>query len=147
MLAGMTDGAATFVAVVPAVPTSARLLRRFLAHCVLLVDSDVDEADATLVLSELATNAIEYGQAETLSVALLFGPDSLSIEVTDGNPDGPIARLRSTDHTEKSRGLDIVEAVSRQWGWRAEGPGKTVWATVGSVSVQRRVAQGGEGDV
>lgn len=53
------------------------------------------------------------------------------IEVWDGAEAVPDRRRRSFDRVD-GRGLLLVEACAKDWGWRfEEHGGKTVWATVG----------------
>jgi hypothetical protein len=56
--------------------------------------------------------------------------DDLLIEVEDANPDG-LALVRALDvSAEGGRGLHLVAAVSRRWGWTPTASGKRVWARV-----------------
>lgn len=81
---------------------------------------------ATLVVSELITNAIQHGQG---AINLTVKPQGhiLRIEVADGSP-AP-ARKRSASGTDEyGRGLEIVAALSRDWNVSSDGT--TTWCTL-----------------
>jgi anti-sigma regulatory factor (Ser/Thr protein kinase) len=106
-------------------------MRRFLAHTLVLCDSTVNEADASLVLSELVTNAVEHGETGTVHVTLLVGPSSLRIEVADSSGNEPrLAERAPLAHD--GRGLRIVDGVAANWGWSfPDVDHKVVWAALG----------------
>ncbi|MGW7543687.1 SpoIIE family protein phosphatase [Streptomyces sp. NPDC054770] len=80
---------------------------------------------AELVVSELVTNAIRYGQPP---VGLrLIRHDVLVYEVTDSSSTQPrLRRARTTD--EGGRGLFLVAQLTTRWGCRYGQNGKTIWA-------------------
>jgi anti-sigma regulatory factor (Ser/Thr protein kinase) len=83
---------------------------------------------ALLVVTELLSNAVEHGHGPRwLSLELANG--SVRVEVGDDAPEPP--QLRSPEPLRvRGRGLQLVEAVSSQWGWIDDPPGKVVWAEV-----------------
>lgn len=85
--------------------------------------------DFVLVVSELISNAIRHGRPPTAYAVSLDAGDLL-ITVDDGRPEGPSAPRPPTDGAEGGRGLAIVEALSRLWGWLPTVSGKRVWARV-----------------
>ncbi|MFI0485074.1 ATP-binding protein [Actinomadura sp. 9N215] len=82
--------------------------------------------DLELITSELVTNAIRHATTITLVVSL---PDDTTamVEVWDDNPEGPQAPLADLQ-AESGRGLMLVGALSRSWGWRSTANGKVTWA-------------------
>lgn len=81
--------------------------------------------DTGLIVSELVTNAIRYGEGPVR--LRLIRDRGLVCEVTDGNSAAPQMRMaRSGD--EGGRGLFLVMNLSRRWGTRYGGYGKTVWS-------------------
>jgi hypothetical protein len=51
----------------------------------------------------------------------------VAVIVTDSSPVPPV-RHDPADESEHGRGLNIVEALSTEWGWRPGDPGKVVYA-------------------
>ena len=95
--------------------------------------------DATVVVSELVTNALRHGlrgaphstQAWPIQLVLLRHDRRMLTAVTDPG-DGVPAPSDPTDFAdfaENGRGLQVVEAISSTWGWaRLATGGKAVWA-------------------
>jgi anti-sigma regulatory factor (Ser/Thr protein kinase) len=92
-------------------------------------------ADAALITSELVTNAVLHGRAETVTVHLAEcgtqGQSQLLIAVTDQSPAAVPAACCPADADEHGRGLLILQSVAACWGavTRHRG-GKLVWATL-----------------
>jgi anti-sigma regulatory factor (Ser/Thr protein kinase) len=79
-----------------------------------------------LVVSELVTNAIRYGE-EPISLRLLRDRDrTLICEVSDGGHTSPYLR-RATTEDEGGRGLFLVAQFTDRWGTRFSREGKTIW--------------------
>ncbi|PIM68095.1 PAS sensor protein [Streptomyces sp. JV178] len=78
-----------------------------------------------LIVSELVTNAIRYGDAPVQ--LRLIRDDTLICEVSDSSSTAPhMRRARAFD--EGGRGLLLVAQLSRRWGSRHTRTGKTIWA-------------------
>jgi len=78
-----------------------------------------------LVVSELVTNAIRYGEAPI--ELRLIRDRTLICEVSDGNSAAPhLRRARTFD--EGGRGLLLVSQLTQGWGTRQTTSGKTIWA-------------------
>jgi hypothetical protein len=88
-----------------------------------------DLADNALIITaELVTNAMKIG--EVFHLTLSYRDGTVMIEVSDGSEASPDRQRRSFDRVD-GRGLLLVEACSKDWGWRLENQGgKTVWALV-----------------
>lgn len=89
--------------------------------------------DAAVVVSELVTNAIRYGLCpdarDPLRLVLVRYERQLVCMVTDPADTAP--RMQEPDWVaETGRGLHVIEAISRAWGWTPLlGGGKAVWAS------------------
>jgi anti-sigma regulatory factor (Ser/Thr protein kinase) len=99
--------------------------RRVLGPCPVL-----DEA--VLLVSELATNAIEHAATAdegSFHVTVYRGDSSLLIAVTDDGSDNvPTPAHHSTDTLQEAgRGLELVELISDRWGHCGDEHGRTVW--------------------
>jgi anti-sigma regulatory factor (Ser/Thr protein kinase) len=85
-------------------------------------------ADAILIASELAANAILHGRSagQTFTVRCHATPGQVRIEVEDiGGP------WRKRDHRDRPHGLDIVHALTGPDGWGTQTAGtggRIVWA-------------------
>ena len=111
----------------PATPASVKRARTFLASVLAGEPDDVVEA-ATLMVSELATNAVRH-TGKPFSVVLDRTGRSLRVEVKDGG--GGTPTLRHARPTEPSgRGLRIVDELSSDWGYTEQRHGTTVWFTM-----------------
>lgn len=87
--------------------------------------------EALIIAAELATNAAKLGDVFHISFTRQGG--LALIEVWDGSEALPDRRPCSVDRVD-GRGLLLVEACSKDWGWRLEDQGgKTVWALVGDA--------------
>lgn len=85
---------------------------------------------ALLVATELLTNALEHARAP-IRLTVGLGAESVRIEVHDAAADPP----RQQPHdlwAARGRGLQLVDGLSRRWGWSPDTNGKTVWADVSS---------------
>lgn len=94
---------------------------------------------ATLLVAELATNAVLYGRAPgrdfRLRITLHREGPTLRIEVTDARadrrPPAPGTLRPTSPESESGRGLLLVEALSTHWGTTCQDPyTKTVWCEV-----------------
>ncbi|MBF6196307.1 ATP-binding protein [Nocardia implantans] len=86
--------------------------------------------DAVQVCDELASNAVVHARAPRGCRLTVAGHGGwLRVEVEDASP-AP-ARMRRPDHTG-GRGLILVDQLATCWGVDYHGPGKTVWAELGT---------------
>ena len=102
--------------------------------------------DATLVVSELLTNAILHARplpGARVLVAWALRERSLEVAVSDG---GAMTRPRTTRPSLSSiggRGLAIVENLSWRWGVLPNDFGLTVWAVLPAPGGDRAGYGGG----
>ncbi|MFH8991468.1 ATP-binding protein [Streptomyces sp. NPDC017940] len=80
--------------------------------------------DAMVVISELTTNALRYGNM--LGFRLIITRDKVGVVVTDGVPGRPYVRRPSAEE-EHGRGMLLVETFSSDWGVRPDG--RATWCT------------------
>ena len=87
-------------------------------------------ADAALLTSELATNAVQHtatGQGGTFEIIICQHLGTVRIAVIDaGSPTVP-APLPPDDLNSSGRGLALVDALARQWGQRSSRHSRAVW--------------------
>jgi len=98
--------------------------RRILGPCPVL-----DEA--VLLVSELATNAIEHtatARGGSFHVTIYLGDSSLLIAVTDdGSNSTPMPAHPMDTLAETGRGLELVELIADRWGHCGDEHSRTVW--------------------
>ncbi|WP_090055597.1 ATP-binding protein [Lentzea fradiae] len=82
--------------------------------------------DAQLVVTELVSNGIDHGEGLiTLTVRRKDG--GMLVEVHDESPEKPL--LRPVDPSSaRGRGMQLVQALSADWGTTPDSSGKVVWA-------------------
>jgi anti-anti-sigma regulatory factor len=85
-------------------------------------------APASLICSELVSNAVDHA-GTMMTLRLSLGTDYLFIAVRDGSPLEPVAALPSA-HSDRGRGLHLVEATAHSWGCLPARDGKVVWASL-----------------
>ena len=109
-------------------PTSARLARRFISDfCnAARLGEDVCQV-ASLLTSELVTNAIRYGGSRAVLEAQMPG-GVLRVTEADENPDLPDVGVAPTVTAEGGRGVLLVSTLAQRWGVEQLPPGgKAVW--------------------
>jgi anti-sigma regulatory factor (Ser/Thr protein kinase) len=93
--------------------------------------------DAAVVVSELVTNALRHGLGSdmhrVLRLVLVRYEGQFVCMVTD--PADAAPTMQEPDYiAETGRGLHIIEAMSRAWGWTPLlGGGKAVWASFSTL--------------
>jgi anti-sigma regulatory factor (Ser/Thr protein kinase) len=105
------------------------LARRWLLDGISAAPTDLVDT-AALLVSELVTNAIRYGQP-AVTARMRNAGGTIEVIVTDCGdlmptaPDG----IRPDSHQLGGRGLFILAALASEWGMEplSPGPGKAVW--------------------
>lgn len=104
--------------------------RRHVASALQDVLTREDVESATLVVSELVTNAVLHA-GTGCEVHLVLEGRVLRLRVLDGEPRQPVRRLAFSDELGTGRGLRMLEVLARRWGVEQTVPpepaGKAVW--------------------
>jgi anti-sigma regulatory factor (Ser/Thr protein kinase) len=121
-----------FTFMLPSIPESVPIARSHIRAALSFYQLGEYADHAETITSELITNAIQHACAdgtETIGVTLARtrNPEAVTVIVTDSSAQGPVKRDPS-DHSERGRGLLIVDALSVHWGWHLEDGGKAVYA-------------------
>ncbi|MFF7321162.1 ATP-binding protein [Streptomyces albogriseolus] len=84
--------------------------------------------DATLIISELVTNAIQHGDGDQITVTMTVRGGFLHLAVHGGTPGRPVARSAPED-AECGRGLFLVDCLASAHGgaWGTSDDGTTTW--------------------
>lgn len=85
---------------------------------------------ATLLTSELVTNAVLHSGSPQLVVCVRLADNRLRVEVSDNSPHMPVPSTAPL--LARGRGLTLVEALSSRWGADHVDNGKCVWFEVAS---------------
>jgi PAS domain S-box-containing protein len=116
----------------PAACASVREARQFLVQH-LRAGADEDLEPLVLMLSELATNAVQHADT-AFEVAITISPEAggraVHVRVTDEAAGFPVPQAAPPDGL-RGRGLRIVESLADAWGIDVQHgrAGKTVWFT------------------
>jgi anti-sigma regulatory factor (Ser/Thr protein kinase) len=91
--------------------------------------------DSALIMSELATNAVEHARTEFIAT-VTRSHTRLHIAVRDGasgfpHPSEPTLASPHVSLHPRGRGLRLVHTIATAWGAMPTHGGKVVWATVG----------------
>jgi anti-sigma regulatory factor (Ser/Thr protein kinase) len=108
----------------------------------------VDSDAATLLTSELVTNAIQHtrsGHGGAVWVVVIGLPDGVLVEVTDQGATGaPV--VKGELYAADGHGLYLVQQLAGRWGFLRDPAGTTVWfhlpAGTGGQGVSRQGASG-----
>ncbi|MFI0827327.1 ATP-binding protein [Streptomyces roseolus] len=112
-------------------PDSVAVARRLVVAVLARWEMSEDAVErAELVVSELATNAIQHARMRASSIRVAVSrveDDHVQVAVTDLDP-RPLIRRQAGPYDEGGRGLDLVAALSARWGCDYRPWGKRVWA-------------------
>ena len=138
----MNNPPQTVIAVFAALPKAAHDARAFTAR---VLDSwgmpDLAET-ATLLVSELVTNSVQHaggiidppgdraeliGKIPPVILGLSYLAPILRVQVWDASQQPPLHRKAASD-AESGRGLELVDALSKEWGCEVlTTGGKITW--------------------
>lgn len=87
--------------------------------------------DAVLLLSEAFTNAVRYGGGEEVTVSVHARRERIRVEVVDAGR-GALPHYVDDPSGERGRGLPIMRALARDWGFDRLPDGRLlVWFELG----------------
>jgi anti-sigma regulatory factor (Ser/Thr protein kinase) len=115
---------------VPGEPEQVSLVRRFVARTLAAGLPGIDSDAATLLTSELVTNALLHTYSGlpggSVTVVILGLPDGILIEVVDdGSVGTPV--VKGDALAGEGQGLYLVQQMAAQWGYLRDKAGTTVW--------------------
>jgi anti-sigma regulatory factor (Ser/Thr protein kinase) len=117
---------------IPGKPSAVASARAFVARVLTTAEElpRVDSDAATLLTSELVTNAIRHTASGvpggTVTVIVIGIPDGLLVEVLDdGSASTPV--VKGDPFTPDGHGLFLVQQLAAQWGYLRDAAGTTVW--------------------
>jgi anti-sigma regulatory factor (Ser/Thr protein kinase) len=111
-------------------PKTAEEARAFLSEALESFNVDVDKDAAHLLTSEIASNAVRHGK-EPIDVSISVEEPGLRVSVFDRGSGFDPTELRFDRglslETEGGRGLQLVHALSSDWGVERSDDGTEVW--------------------
>jgi anti-sigma regulatory factor (Ser/Thr protein kinase) len=109
----------------PVHPSSPGRARRFVRDVLAAWGVEHFEEPATLLTSELVTNAVLHARSRP-ELKLRLSGDRLWVGVADNTPVSPV-RKRYGPEAATGRGLMLVERMAAAWGTSISDQGKVVW--------------------
>jgi anti-sigma regulatory factor (Ser/Thr protein kinase) len=120
------NGHLAFRLSMPRVARSVATARHRVRHLMLQRGLQQIAAEAELLTSELAANAVQHATGQEFAVAVNISAGLIVVEVFDSQPRIPV--VCEPDATrECGRGLATVAALAQNWGAVRCPPGKCVW--------------------
>src|SRR6202034_3524919 len=117
---------------IPGRPEEVSAARAFIARTLAATGKvrTFDSDAATLLTSELVTNAIQHtasgAPGGTVTIVVVNVPDGVLVEVIDdGSADTPVVKRDVL--TTSGHGLLLVQQLAAQWGYLRDPAGTTVW--------------------
>jgi hypothetical protein len=107
-------------------PRSARAARDFVAHTCSDWGCSHQVTAATLIASELVTNAVLHARTP-LTISVSRCGRQLRVGVRDHDSTPPTSRVVAPD-AATGRGMQVVDALCVDWGVMSAAGGKLVWA-------------------
>lgn len=110
----------------PCNPASPGLAREFVLGALEREGKPALGEVASLLVSELVTNAYLHARSE-VEVQIECHGDDVEVAVSDASPRPPRVIRSRGDGTATGRGLQLVDALAAEWGAETGSNGKTVW--------------------
>lgn len=82
--------------------------------------------DATLLASEVATNAVQHATTQEFTLDVDVFDETIHVRIGDDDARQPTSRQCAAD-AESGRGLLLLDKIADRWGVRAQLTGKAVW--------------------
>ncbi|MFJ8297077.1 ATP-binding protein [Streptomyces sp. NPDC094447] len=108
---------------------TAGIARRLVRTALTLWGLDSLAEDATLVMTELVSNAVDHSRLPSIRVIVSRpSANAVRVGVVDRSRAVPILRTDSYDDETRGRGLFLVDKLTDDWGTELYRWGKQVWA-------------------
>ncbi len=106
------------------------LARAFVARALATSQVDADADAATLLTSEIVTNAIQHTRSGadggTVTIVVIGVSRGILVEIVDdGGTGAPV--VKGDLYAAEGHGLFLVEHLASQWGYQRDEAGTTVW--------------------
>ena len=131
---------------IPGRPDLVREARAFVARTLSSHRLSVDGDAATLLTSEIVTNAVQHSRSGidggTVTIVVIRVPHGALIEVIDdGSADTPI--VKGDLYAAEGHGLYLVQHLAAQWGYLRDPASTTVWFHLPAAGEHQAAGQPG----
>lgn len=109
-------------------PSASRDARRWVAERLAELRLEPLGDAVELLTSEVVTNALIH-TGTAMVIRLAPSGTGVEVEVHDGSRLPPARRHYSATATT-GRGVEVLDSLADEWGWRTDDEGKTVWFRV-----------------
>jgi anti-sigma regulatory factor (Ser/Thr protein kinase) len=115
---------------IPGRPEQVGLARAFVAQTFRAKRIQADSDAATLLTSEIVTNAIQHtksgGDGGTVTIVVIGVARGVLIEIIDdGSAGSPV--VKGDLYAAEGHGLFLVQHLATEWGYLKDSAGTTVW--------------------
>ncbi len=115
---------------IPGRPEQVGLVRSFVARTLGSNRIPADADAATLLTSEIVTNAIQHTKSGvdggTVTIVVIGVPRGVLVEIIDdGSAGTPV--VKGDLYAAEGHGLFLVQHLAAQWGYLRDSAGTTVW--------------------
>jgi serine/threonine-protein kinase RsbW len=115
---------------IPGRPEQVRLARAFVARTLGTNQTGADADAATLLTSEIVTNAIQHTKSGTdggtVTIVVIGVSRGVLVEIIDdGSAGTPV--VKGDLYAAEGHGLFLVQHLASQWGYLRDAAGTTVW--------------------
>ena len=129
---------------VPGRPEQVGVARDFVARTLSSNQVGADAYAATLLTSEIVTNAIQHSKSGaeggTVTIVIIGVPRGVLVEIIDnGSVGAPI--VKGDLYAVEGHGLFVVQHLAAQWGYLRDSAGTTVWFHLPAEDDSQQAAQ------
>ena len=129
---------------IPGRPDQVGVARAFVARTVGSMQAGADADEATLLTSEIVTNAIQHSKSGadggTVTILVIAVTRGVLVEIIDdGSAGAPI--VKGDLYAAEGHGLFLVQQLAAQWGYLRDSAGTTVWFHLPAAGEPRQATQ------
>jgi anti-sigma regulatory factor (Ser/Thr protein kinase) len=126
---------------IPGRPEQVSAARAFVSRTLSAHQIGTDNDTATLLTSEIVTNAIAHTKSGTeggtVTIVVIGIPHGVLVEIIDdGSAGTPI--VKGDLYAAEGHGLFLVQNLAAQWGYLRDPAGTTVWFHLGAADEPRQ---------
>ena len=132
---------------IPGRPEQVATARAFVSRTLSSQHVSTDTDAATLLTSEIVTNAIQHTKSGTgdgtVTIVVIRVPHGVLVEVIDdGSAGAPI--VKGDLYAADGHGLFLVQHLAAQWGYLRDPAGTTVWFHLPAADRTQRIPESAE---